>query len=194
MVAALSGEPPPSHCQTIADGIAVPKAGTLTTEIVAALADDVVTVAEEHIEAAISLYLEVEKVVAEGAGAASLAALLEYPDRFRGRRVGLMLSGGNIDPSLLASVITRSLARTGRLTHLLVEISDTPGTLARVTTVVGRFGANIVDVVHRRDLPAIGLKGARLELVIETRDREHANEIVAALEAEGYPVIVEQPR
>lgn len=188
MVAALAGEPRPSTCDTIADGIRVPEAGKLTREILGALADDVVTVSEANIEEAMSLYLEIEKTVAEGAGATPLAALLEHGDRFRGRRVGLVLSGGNADPRVLATVITRSLARTGRLTHLAVDLDDTPGALARLATVLGERRANIVEIEHRRDLPTLHLKRARLEVTIETRDREHADDIVAALEAEGWPV------
>ena len=188
MVAALAGEGRPASCETIADGIQVGEAGKLTREIVGALADDVITVSEAHIEEAISLYLEIEKTVAEGAGAASLAALLEHGDRFRGRRVGIVLSGGNLDPRVLATVITRSLARTGRLSHLSVDLSDTPGALARLATVIGDHGANIVEIEHRRDLPSLQLRRARLEFTIETRDQSHVDEVVGALEAEGWPV------
>jgi threonine dehydratase len=191
MVAALAGAPKPSICDTVADGIAVPEAGRLTRQIVAELADDVITVSEAHIEEAISLYLEIEKTVAEGAGATSLAALLEHGDRFRGRRVGIVLSGGNLDPRVLATVITRSLARTGRLTHLSVDLSDTPGALAKLATVIGDHGANIIEIEHRRDVPTLQLRRARLEVTIETRDRKHVDEIVAALEAEGWPVRLE---
>jgi threonine dehydratase len=188
MVAALAGEPRAVMCDTIADGIQVPEAGQLTREIVGALADDVVTVSEASIEEAMSLYLEIEKTIAEGAGAASLAALLEHRERFAGRRVAVVLSGGNLDPRVLATVITRSLARTGRLTHLAVDLSDTPGALAELATVIGDHGANIVEVEHRRDVPTLQLRRARLEVTIETRNREHVEEVVAALEAEGWPV------
>jgi threonine dehydratase len=191
MVAALAGDARPARCETVADGIQVPEAGKLTREIVGALADDVITVSEAHIEEAISLYLEIEKTVAEGAGATSLAALLEHGDRFRGRKVGIVLSGGNLDPRVLATVITRSLARTGRLTHLSVDLSDTPGALARLATVIADHGANIVEIEHRRDLPSLQLRRARLEVTIETRDRAHVDEIVAALTAEGWPVQLE---
>lgn len=191
MVAALAGEKKQVACETIADGIQVPVPGTIAREVLAALVDDVVTVSEAHIEEGISLYLEIEKTVAEGAGAASLAALLEHGERFRGRRVGIVLSGGNIDPRVLASVITRSLARTGRLTHLSVDVSDTPGALSRLTAVIGEHGANIVEVEHRRDLPTLQLRRARVEITIETRDRAHVDEIVAALEKEGWPVQLE---
>jgi threonine dehydratase len=190
MVAALSGAPfQPGD--TVADGIAVREPGKLTLPIVRELVDDVVTVSEASLEAAISTYLEVARVVAEGAGAAPLAAVLEDPARFRGRRVGLVLSGGNVDTRLLGSVIMRALARDGRLTRLAVEIPDTPGALASVASIVGEIGANIVEVSHRRDVPTIELKAARLELVVETRDRAHLEELCAALEAGGYVVTVE---
>jgi len=190
MVAALAGTPcEPSD--TVADGIAVREPGRLTLPIVRALVDDVITVSEAAIEAAISTYLEVARVVAEGAGAASLAAVLEQPERFRGRRVGLVLSGGNVDTRLLASVIMRSLARSGRLTRLAVEIPDVPGSLAAVTAIVADVGANIVEVSHRRDLPTVQLKGARLELIVETRDRAHLDDLVSALAAGGYAATIE---
>ncbi len=190
MVAALRGTPLEVG-DTVADGIAVREPGARTLPIIRALVDDVVTVTEASIEAAISAYLEVARVVAEGAGAASLAALLEHPERFRGRRVGLVLSGGNVDTRLLASVIMRALARSGRLTRLRVEIPDVPGSLATVTRVVADVGANIVEVSHRRDIPTVELKGALLELVIETRDREHLDEVCTGLHAQGFEVVVE---
>lgn len=191
MVLALAGEAKPATCETVADGIQVPEAGKITREIVSALADDVITVSEASIEEAISLYLEIEKTVAEGAGATSLAALLEHGDRFRGRKVGIVLSGGNLDSRVLATVITRSLARTGRLSHLSVDLSDTPGALARLATVIGDHGANIVEIEHRRDLPSLQLRRARLEVTIETRNRAHVDEIIDALEVEGWPVHLE---
>lgn len=177
---------------TIAEGIAVPRRGSLTTPIVDALVDDVLSVPEGAIEQAIGLYLEVEKVVAEGAGAAGLAALLEHPGRFTGRRVGLVLSGGNIDPHVLAQVIMRSLARSGRITRLTIRIPDTPGTLARVAAVVGRHGANIISVEHDRYRPELALRSAVLGLTIETRDRPHRDAIVAALRGDGFEVDTEQ--
>jgi threonine dehydratase len=143
------------------------------------------------IEAAISAYLEVARVVAEGAGAAPLAAVMEHRERFRDRRVGLVLSGGNIDARLMASVIMRSLARSGRLTRLTVAIPDVPGALAAIASIVGDSGANIVEVSHRRDIPTIELTEARLELVVETRDRAHLDELCVALTARGYAVTVE---
>jgi threonine dehydratase len=190
MAAVLRGEPF-EPADTVADGIAVREPGKLTLPIIRALVDEVVTVSEAALEAAISSYLEVARVVAEGAGAASLAAVLEHPARFQGRRIGLVLSGGNVDTRLLASVIMRSLARNGRLTRLTVEIPDVPGSLATVTAVVAEIGANILEVSHRRDLPTVELKGALLELVVETRDREHLYELRTALERRGFAVSVE---
>jgi threonine dehydratase len=176
---------------TVAEGIAVTEPGRLTSEIVGALADDLLVVREESIEEAIGLYLEIEKIVVEGAGAASLAAVLEHGTRFAGRRVGLVVSGGNIDLRVLSSVILRALARSGRLVRLRLEIMDQPGTLASVATIVGRAGGNIIDVSHHRDLPGVPLKDAVLEVSVETRDRNHAESIVAALREQGFVVGVE---
>ena len=147
-------------------------------------------VPEARIEEAIALYLEIEKVVAEGAGAAGLAALLHDPARFRGRRVGLVLSGGNIDQSLLAQVIMRALARSGRIARLTVRLADRPGTLASVATVVGEHGANIISVAHDRSRLELALKAAELDLTIEVRDAAHRAEVVAALEDARFEVVV----
>lgn len=173
---------------TVAEGIAVEHAGTLTREIVAAMVDDVCVVSEQAIEQAMGLYLEIEKIVVEGAGAASLAALLEHGNRFCGRRCGLVVSGANADLRVLSSVIMRSLARSGRIVRLRIEIPDQPGALARITAVIGEERGNIIDVAHRRDLPGVPLRDAMLEVSVETRDRSHAETIVAALRAAGYNV------
>jgi threonine dehydratase len=172
---------------TIAEGIAVKHPGALTRAIVDALVDDVVAVPETRIEEAISLYLEVEKMVAEGAGAAALAAVLDDPTRFAGRSVGLVLSGGNIDLHLLAQVITRSLARSGRLTHLTLALPDRPGALAAVAGIVAAEGANIISVTHDRDRPDLALKLAELEITVETRDAAHRDHVVRALVDAGFP-------
>ena len=175
---------------TIAEGIAVTEPGRITTEIVAALVDAMLVVREETIEQAVSLYLEIEKVVVEGAGAASLAAVLENSERFAGRRVGLVVSGGNIDLRVLSSVILRALARSGRLVRLRLEIMDQPGMLASVATIIGNAGGNIIDVSHHRDLPGVPLKDAVLEVSLETRDRAHAEAIIALLRDAGLVVSV----
>jgi len=175
---------------TIAEGIAVVEPGRLTRIIVEHCVDDVVVVSEQHIEEAIALGIEIEKTVLEGAGAAGLAALLQYPDRFRGRRVGVVLSGGNIDARVLTSVLLRALARSGRLVRLRIEVPDRPGVLATIARLIGELGGNIVDVAHRRDLPGVAVKNTLLEVSIETRDRAHADEIVTALAANGFVVVL----
>jgi threonine dehydratase len=180
----------PMRGDTLAEGIAVKSPGRLTTEIVRALVDDIVLVDEIHLEHAVSLLINIEKTVVEGAGAAGLAAVLANPPLFRDQTVGLVLCGGNIDTRLLASVLTRELARDGRLSQLAIDLVDQPGQLAKVANLLGEAGANIVEVYHQRvfsDLPA---KGALLEVVIETRDRSHLNDTVARLRAAGLEVEV----
>ena len=178
VAAHVHGESLPWGGATLAEGIAVPHPGALTTEIIDALVDDVLTVGEDHIEQAINLVLEIEKVVVEGAGAAGVAALLAHPDRFAGRHVGTVLSGGNIDPRLLASVIMRGLVRNGRLSRLHIELPDVPGALAQVTTLVGDAGANIVEVLHQRVFVDVSAKSASIELTIETIDHAHVGRVV----------------
>jgi threonine dehydratase len=172
---------------TIAEGIAVKEVGDLTYAIARPLIEDVLLIEESYFERAVALYCNVEKTVAEGAGAASLAALLQYPERFRGRKVGLVLTGGNIDTRLLTSVLTRALVREQRIVCLRFIGDDRPGLLANVSALLGAHGANIIEVAHNRlalDVPA---KGAEFDIVIETRDAQHTQEIVAALTAAGYP-------
>ncbi|MEA3082253.1 MAG: threonine dehydratase [Sphingomonadales bacterium] len=173
---------------TIAEGIAVADPGALTRHFVADLVDEIVVVSEQSIEEAIGLGAEIEKTILEGAGAAGLAALLEHRGMFRDQNVAVVLSGGNIDARMLASVLLRALARSGRLVRLQIELPDRPGVLAAVAQIVGGLRANIVDVEHRRDLPGVALKSVRLDVSVETRDRVHADEIVNALEAGGFRV------
>jgi threonine dehydratase len=173
--------------QTIAEGIAVKVVGTNTYAIARPLIEDVLLLEEPYIERAIALYCNVEKTVAEGAGAASLAALLAYPERFRGKKCGLILCGGNIDTRLLASVLTRELVRAQRLVSLRIVGDDRPGLLATVSRVIGEMGGNIIEVAHNRlalDVPA---KGAEFDIMIETRDAQHTQEIMDVLRDEGYP-------
>lgn len=186
MLCAMRGEPPVGTGNTIAEGIAVKYPGRLTTEVVRARVDEVLVVDEPRLEQAVALYLFIEKTVAEGAGAAPLAALLAYPERFAGKKVGLVLSGGNIDPRLLASVIMRELIREGRVVTLRLPISDRPGTLAQVTAVLRDCGANIMEIQHHRTLLALPAKEASLEISFEARDREHGESVVAALVAAGF--------
>ena len=173
MYNAIKGESLPMRGDTLAEGIAVKAPGEITQRIVRRLVDDIVLVSEQEIERAVSLLINIEKTVVEGAGAAGLAAVLKEPERFKGGILGLVLCGGNIDTRLLASVLTRELAREGRLSQLAIDLADRPGTLGKVANILGEAGANIVEVYHQRvfcDLPA---KGALLEAVIETRDRQH---------------------
>jgi threonine dehydratase len=191
MVAALRGEEAVCQGTTIAEGIAVKAAGRLTREVVRALVEDIQLVSESEFERAIALLLNVEKTVTEGAGAAALAALLATPERYRGRTVGLVLTGGNIDPRLLASVIMRELVREQRIVTLRIPIVDQPGALARVTQVVAGLGGNILDVFHRRLSPSLPAKSAALELSFEGRDAQHAAAIVAAVRAAGFEPVVQ---
>jgi threonine dehydratase len=180
----------PMRGDTLAEGIAVKAPGRITSEIVRALVDDIVLVTEKEIEQALSLLITIEKTVTEGAGAAALAAVLADEARFEGRSIGLVLSGGNIDTRLLSGVLTRQLAREGRLSRLRFDIVDRPGQLATVLVVLSKSGANIVEVSHQRiftDLPA---KAVLLEVVIETRDRAHLASTIAALRAASIDVDV----
>jgi threonine dehydratase len=148
---------------------------------------EIMVVPEAEIERAVLLLLEIEKTVVEGAGAAGLAALLHSPERFRGRTVGLILSGGNIDARLLSGIIMRGLVREGRLERIVVEIPDAPGNLARVAGIVGGAGANIVEVYHERAFTRMPVRSAALVIVMETRNRAHAQAILDSLAKAGYP-------
>ena len=174
--------------QTIADGIAVKAVGHRAVDIAREHVSHIVSVTEAQIEEAIVLYMEIEKTVAEGAGATPLAALIAHPEMFTGRNCGLIISGGNIDSRLLASVISRGLVRQGRIVSLRVEISDQPGALAQIASLVGEAGANIIEVAHHRLFSDVPVKGADLDLMIETRDPEHGREVVARITAAGYTV------
>jgi threonine dehydratase len=172
---------------TIAEGIAVKQVGDESYAIARPLIDEVMLIEEPFFERAIALYCNVEKTVAEGAGAASLAALLAHPRKFRGKKCGLVITGGNIDTRLLASVLTRELVRDQRLVSLRIIGDDRPGLLATVSAVIGQMGANIIEVAHNRlalDVPA---KGAEFDIMIETRDAQHAQEVMDALRESGYP-------
>ena len=185
----MAGEPVTAGGDTIAEGIAVRDIGKAPLAICNALLEKVVSVDEIAIERAIALFIEIEKTVTEGAGATGLAALLAYPDLFAGRKVGLVLSGGNIDTRLLASVLLRGLVRDGRIVRLRLMIGDAPGQLARVTTVIGKLGGNIVEVQHQR-LFGVVAKATELDVTVETRDRNHFKELVSALNSEGFTVRV----
>jgi threonine dehydratase len=182
----------PSHtppAQTIAEGIAVKQPGALTTAIVKALVADILLVDEASIEHALALILEIEKTVVEGAAAAGLAALLVHRDLFAGRKVGIILSGGNIDMRLLSNMILRELTREGRILTVDVAIEDRPGALARVAALVGEAGGNILEVSHNRMMAGISAKSATLSMVIEARDAQHGADIRKALENGGFPLV-----
>ena len=176
----------PSAGQTIAEGIAVKDPGKITREIVRSLVHDVLLVDEAQIEQALAALLEIEKTVVEGAAAAAYAAVLDNKQLFHGKRVGIVLSGGNIDMRLLSNVILRELSREGRLLSLEVEIEDRPGLLARVATLVGEAGGNILEVSHNRMMTDMPVKSAYLGMVVEARDQEHADEIRATLTGSGF--------
>ena len=180
----------PMRGDTLAEGIAVKAPGRITAEIVRALVDDIVLVTEQDVEQALSLLLTIEKSVTEGAGAVGLAAVLADPNRFKGRKLGLVLSGGNIDTRLLSGVLTRQLAREGRLSQLRFDIVDRPGQLGEVVAVLSRSGANIVEVSHQRIFTDLQAKAVHLEIVVETRDRAHLDATIAALRAADLKVVV----
>jgi len=186
MYNAVKGEHLPMRGDTLAEGIAVKAPGRITTAIIRDLVDDIVLVSDDEMERAVSTLINIEKTVAEGAGAAGLAAVMADPERFAGTNVGMVLTGGNIDTRLLASVLTRELAREGRLTQLVIDIVDRPGQLALVSNLLGEAGANIIEVSHQRTFSDLPAKAALLQIVIETRDRSHLEDVVARLTAAGF--------
>ena len=185
MFNAIKGTHYPQGNNSIAEGIAVGTPGKLPQDIIKRLVDDIVLVDEGDIEQAIVMLLEVEKTLVEGAGAAGLAALLKYPERFAGKRVGLVLCGGNIDPLLLAAIIERGMVRAGRLARIRVSARDVPGSLATITATVAQAGANIDEVHHQRAFTTLSAQNVEVELVIQTRNRAHIAEVLAALQAAG---------
>lgn len=188
MRAALDGTSAECGGNSLAEGIAVKSVGTLTLPIVRALVDDVVLVPESAIEQAVNAYLTLQKTMAEGAGAAGLAALLVNPGRFAGQRVGLVLCGGNIDPRLAASIMVRELARAGRIVAIRMTIPDRPGLLGEIAATIGACGGNILEVHHDRTLPSVPAKGAILDVTIETQGPQHVREIEAALLAHNFRI------
>jgi threonine dehydratase len=176
---------------TLAEGIAVKNVGKLTLPVVRELVRDIVLVDEAQIERAVNAFLTLQKTMAEGAGAAGLAAMLAEPEKFRGRKVGLILCGGNIDPRILASIMVRELERADRIVSFRLTIPDRPGILGQIATRLGEFGANILSVDHHRLFLDVPAKGAKLDVTVETRDAAHAEEIFSALAAAGYaPVLM----
>ena len=183
---ALNGENRPIGGPTLAEGIAVKNVGALTLPLVRAHVAEIILVDEGEIERAVNAFLTLQKTMAEGAGAAGLAAMLAEPERFRGRKIGLILCGGNIDPRILASVMVRELEREERIVSFRLTIHDRPGVLGQIATRLGELGANILAVDHKRLFLDVPAKGTRLDVTVETRDRAHANAILQALTNEGF--------
>ena len=186
MVNAIKGTHHPLGSSTMAEGIAVGTPGQLTQALVRDHVSDLLLVDESDIEQAVLMLLEIEKTLVEGAGGASLAALLRHPERFKGRKVGLVLSGGNIDPLLLAAIIQRGMVRAGRLARIRVSARDVPGSLARITATVAEAGANIDEVHHQRAFTALPAQNVDVDLVIQTRHRAHLGEVLDALHQAGF--------
>ncbi len=178
----------PQGTSSIAEGIAVGTPGKICIEAITRLVDDVVLVDEGDIEQAIVMLLEIEKTLVEGAGAAGLAAILKYPERFKGKKIGLILCGGNIDPLLLAAIIERGMVRAGRLARIRVSARDIPGMLAKITATVAQAGANIDEVHHQRAFTGLAAQNVEIELVLQTRGPEHIAQIMAQLQTEGLEV------
>jgi threonine dehydratase len=185
----LRGEDPgpPAAAATLAEGIAVKEPGRLTRHIVKALVSEIRLVDEVMLEGAVEILLDRQKLVVEGAGAAGLAAVLAAPERFRGRRVGIVITGGNMDSRLLASILMRGLVREGRLVRLRCELPDVPGALSRLSGVIGKHSGNIVEVHHQRLFHDTSVKRAELDVVVETQNRRHVEVVIGALVAAGFP-------
>lgn len=189
---ALHGENRLIGGPTLAEGIAVKNVGKLSLPIIRELVTEIILVDEGHLERAVNAYLTLQKTMAEGAGAAGLGAMLAKPKRFKGKKVGLVLTGGSIDPRVLASIMVRELERDSRIVSFRLTIPDQPGVLGTIATRIGALGANILEVDHRRLFLDVPAKGAKLDVTIETRDAAHAEEIMAAFVADGYsPVRIE---
>ena len=194
MYQAVNELAPSAGGQTLADGIAVKNPGALTRPIIEELVEDILLVDEDLIETAVHVLVEQQKIVAEGAGAAGVAALMKEKERFAGRKVGAVICGGNIDVRLLSWVLTRGMVRDGRLVRLRIGIVDRPGVLANVARLIGETGGNIIEVYHQRLFYDVPAKQADVDAVIETRSAEHVHEIIAALQHDGFPTRVLAPR
>ncbi len=186
MYCKITGNHLPSAGATIAEGIAVKAPGIGTGEVIERLVDEILLVPERDIETAVSLLLQIEKTVAEGAGAVGLAALLTHPERFKGRTVGIVVTGGNIDTRLLATVLLRDLARSGRMARLRIQLQDRPGALSSVVKLFDQHGVNVVEIYHQRIFTALPAKDAFIDVECEARDREHLDRLVADLKQAGF--------
>jgi threonine dehydratase len=188
MYCRLGGHNLPSSGDTLAEGIAVKEPGRLTSQMLAKLVDEMLLVPEPMIEYALSLLLQIEKTVVEGAGATGLAAVLNYPERFKGKNVGLILTGGNIDTRLLANVLLRDLVREGRLARLRIQLQDRPGALYAVARLFDKHQVNIIEVSHQRIFTALPAKGLFADIECEARDAAHLQRLIEDLKCEGFPV------
>ena len=188
MYSAVTGDARPCGGDTLAEGIAVKEPGAFTRQIISALVDEVLLVSEPWLERAVSLLLQIEKTVVEGAGAAGLAAVLSYPEKFAGKTVGLVLCGGNIDTRLLANVLVRDLARSGRLARLRITLQDRPGALYKVMREFNEHNVNIIEIYHQRIFTTLPAKGLITEIECEARDGAQIDCLVKALESKGYSV------
>jgi threonine dehydratase len=188
MFALINGQDLPCEGDTLAEGIAVKSPGDLTRRFVRELADEIVLVGERHLEQAVSLLLQIEKTVVEGAGAAGLAALLAHPEKFKGKTIGIVLCGGNIDTRLLANVLLRDLARSGRLARLRIRLQDRPGSLFHVARIFHEEAVNIIEIYHQRVFTSLPAKGLITDIECETRDRAHLDRLIVALRAAKYEV------
>jgi threonine dehydratase len=190
MYNAIKGQTQPQGASTIAEGIAVPTPGVIARELIGKYVKDIVLVDEGEIEQAIVLLLEIEKTLVEGAGAAGLAALLQHKEQFAGKKVGLVLCGGNLDPLLLASIIERGMVKSGRLARIRVGARDVPGSLAKITAAIAQAGANVNEVQHQRAFTLQAAQNVDIELVIQARGHEHVALVIAALKAQGMTAVV----
>ena len=188
MKLAVAGQDIACGGETLAEGIAVKKPGGVTRPVVSDLVDDILLVNEQSLEWAVGSLIEQQRIVAEGAGAAGIAALYQHRQAFAGKRVGVVICGGNIDPRLLASILNRNMASDGRLARLRIDISDEPGVLAAITASIGRCGGNIVEIFHQRLFYDVPAKLAKIDAVIETRGPDHVDEIIADLRAANFLV------
>ncbi|MBB3065705.1 threonine ammonia-lyase [Limibacillus halophilus] len=186
MYQAIHNLNPISGGQTLADGIAVKNPGTVTRRIIENLVEDIILVDESAIESAILALAEKQKVVAEGAGAAGIAAIQAHPQRFAGKKVATIICGGNIDVRILSAVLTRGLVRDGRMARLRIDISDRPGVLAKLAGIIGDAGGNIIEVNHQRLFQDVPVRNAEIDIIIETRNADHVKEIVASMQSAGF--------
>ena len=188
MQLAIAGKDIACGGETLAEGIAVKKPGNVTRPVVAQLVDDIILVSERQLEWAVGALVEQQRVVAEGAGAAGIAAIYGNPALFAGKKVGVVICGGNIDPRLLASILNRNMAVDGRIARLRIDIADEPGMLAAISTAIGQCGGNIVEIYHQRLFYDVPAKLAKIDAVVETRGPVHVDEIIAALQAANFQV------